>query len=708
MPTIEIELLSGVPVKSIVPPSKMKKNSTLPRRIDPLTNLGSMGIGVVHFDRALRITYLNPEALNLLGRSQEEIAGKFLKEAIPPGVQDKFLEKIGTALNENTEVSIEEFFPDPINLWLNCRCRPYQDGLIVVIQDITEKKQAEEALKRSYSVLNQAEQMAHLGAWDIEISNPDDMNANPLRWTDEVYRIFGYDPGTVEVTNDLFFERVHPDDRQKVTEAVAQAIVEQRNYSVEHRIVRPDGSVRFILEHADIIFNREGKPLRMIGAVQDITERKHTEEELRKYREHLEELVKDRTAELQDSNRRLKEEIAEREKAEEEKNMVEAQLLQSQKIEALGSFAGGIAHELNNILYPTIINTEILLEEAGAGTASREMLEQNLQSAYRQRDLIKQILSFSRQSIQKFSPIKVAPLLENTLNFIRSFLPKTIEVRSSIDAPHDAVMGDAVQIQQVIVNLCRNAADALESQKGVIELRLRDTRLDSIPAHPEMKAGEYLELSVSDTGKGIQPELMDRIFDPFFTTKGVGKGSGMGLSVVHGILKKHGGAITVRSEEGKGSRFTVYLPLLGQEARARAPENSRPEESRQRILLVDDEDVIISSLQRALARLGYGVTACRDALEALDLFRRDPGAYDLVITDMTMPKMTGLDLGKEIMETRPNIPVILCTGFSDLVDEEGVKDMGFSGLLMKPAGVGELKKAVSQALNGFKEMDITY
>ncbi|HOI05944.1 MAG TPA: response regulator [Deltaproteobacteria bacterium] len=432
--------------------------------------------------------------------------------------------------------------------------------------------------------------------------------------------------------------------------------------------------------------------------VRDITERKQAEAELLSYRAHLEELVKDRTAELEDRNRELGEEIAERVRAEEEKEKVEAQLVQAQKIEALGRFAGGIAHDLNNALYPVIINTEMLLEEAQPGTDLHEILSQNLQAAYRQRDLVKQILSFSRQGAQKLRPVRMVPLLAETLDLVRSSLPSTIELRRSIDAPTDTFMGDASQIGQVIVNLCRNAADALASQQGVIEVVLTNVRLDSLVPHPGLKPGDYLVLEVRDTGGGMSGEVMHHIFDPFFTTKEVGEGSGMGLSVVDGILKKHGGAVTVQSEEGKGSLFTVYLPVHGDGARSPAVMAGTREHGRESILLIDDEDMVLSSLNRALEKYGYRVSAMKDPLEALELFSRDPGRFDLVITDLTMPRMNGLDLGKRLRDIEPGVPIILCTGFSETISREEVLSNGFKGLLQKPAGAGDLKEAVRNAL----------
>lgn len=460
----------------------------------------------------------------------------------------------------------------------------------------------------------------------------------------------------------------------------------------------PDKKRWFILRAVPLT----GQPGSVLVSHTDVTKLKETEEELIAYRAYLERLVKERTAELEEKNRKLAEEISERKSVQKEKEKVEAELLQSQKIEALGSFAGGIAHDLNNILYPIVVNSESLLEDTEPGTEAHEMIEQTLEAAYRQRDLVKQILSFSRKGVQKLSPVHVVPLLERTLSFVRSTLLSTIDIRSSIDAPDDTVMADSTQIQQVIVNLCKNAADAMGPQGGVLEVSLADVHLDENPAMPEIRAGEYLELTFRDTGQGIPREEIDRIFDPFFTTKPVDKGSGLGLSVVYGILKKHGGAITAESREGKGSRFTAYLPLRDHRpgAHASSSEDRDTAATGKKILFVDDEQIIVATVKRALERLGYDVIALGDPQKALDLFRRDPGAFDLVITDMTMPRINGIDLGQRIMELRPGIPVILCTGFSDLINEQEVSGKGFSGLLMKPANTGELKTVIGRAFRG--------
>ncbi len=448
-------------------------------------------------------------------------------------------------------------------------------------------------------------------------------------------------------------------------------------------------------------------PNRFATILMDITARKQAQDELLRHRERLEELVRERTAELEERNRKLAEEIAERKKAEEEKKTIEAQLIQTQKAEALGRFAGGIAHDLNNVLYPVIIYTEMLLEDTEPDTSRYELLTQTLAATHRQRDLIKKILSFSRQGEENFVPVRVSPLLEETVGFLRSSIPSTIEILLHSDARSDTILGDPVQIQQVIMNLCRNAADAMESQRGVIELKLSNVYLEPVHSQGQLPAGNHLRLTVSDNGTGMTREVIDRIFDPFFTTKGTGKGSGMGLSIVQGILKNHKGAITVKSEPGKGSAFTIDLPLYAGDrrkqdfrtGRARAGDRHR-EDRGKRVLLVDDEVLILSGLQRVLGRFGYRVDTAVDGRKALETFSESPGSFDLVITDQTMPGITGIELSRKIREVRPDIPVILCTGLDDTVDEQSMRSAGIRELLVKPTDMGELKSTVNRILKG--------
>jgi PAS domain S-box-containing protein len=389
--------------------------------------------------------------------------------------------------------------------------------------------------------------------------------------------------------------------------------------------------------------------------------------------------------------------ISERRQAEEEKKSLESRLIQAQKMEALGRFAGGIAHDLNNILYPIMIDAESLIEDEKPGTSKQLMLTRILKAANRQKDLIKQILSFSRRNEQPHSPINVIPILKETLDLLRSSLPSTIKMKHHIETTSDTIFGDPTQIQQIVMNLCRNAADAIGSQKGIIEVNLADTYLEPVPARPDMKAGRHLMLSVKDTGHGMNQDVMNRIYEPFYTTKEVGKGSGMGLAVVHGILKNHGGAVMVESEVGKGSLFTIYLPIIDEkiEMRTQALDESLSVKGK---LTVVDEENILTSLQKVLKRIGYDVVAVNDGEKAYQMFRKGPSKFDLVITDLTMHKITGVELADKLMDIRPDIPVILCTGFNDAIDREEATAIGIRELLLKPAGLRELKGAIGRAL----------
>jgi PAS domain S-box-containing protein len=375
-------------------------------------------------------------------------------------------------------------------------------------------------------------------------------------------------------------------------------------------------------------------------------------------------------------------------------------LRQTQKTEALGTLAGGIAHDLNNILNPIFINTELILLDAPLDDRMRQSLEMTLRAAERGRDLVKQIITFSRQKEKERRPVKVAPLVRESLKFLRSSVPKLIEIRESLGQETGQILADPVQVHQVIMNLCSNAAHAMRDCGGVLEVGLTELDVDDMLArrHPDLRPGPYLRLTVADSGVGMSSEVIERAFDPFFTTKAPGEGSGMGLAVVQGIVRDHGGAISVYSEAGHGSTFNVFFPLI------RGPEihlDASPggiTGGRERILLIDDEEAQALSVARMLERLGYDLTTRTDPLEALDLFRREPGRFDLVITDQAMPRMMGARLAEEILKIRPDLPVILCTGFSEQVDANGAKKRGLREFLMKPFSLREISEVIRRAL----------
>jgi PAS domain S-box-containing protein len=377
-------------------------------------------------------------------------------------------------------------------------------------------------------------------------------------------------------------------------------------------------------------------------------------------------------------------------------------LRQIQKLEALGTLAGGIAHDFNNILNPIFISTELLLLERSIEPGSRHLLETTLKAAERGRDLVKQIIAFSRQKERERKPSKVGPVVTEAVKFLRVSLPSTIEIRSDIHDESGAVLGDQAQIHQIVMNLCNNAAYAMRERGGTLSIGLGDIDVDErLAAHvPALKPGPYLCLTVADTGTGMTPQVKERAFDPFFTTKKAGEGSGMGLAVVAGIVRDYGGAISFTSEEDLGSTFTIYLPRVAVEKpETPAAVEGLPRGS-ERVLLIDDEDVQVRSVRNMLTRLGYQVVAMTGGLEALALFKSDPQAFDLLITDQTMPQLTGTRICEEALGLRPDLPIILCTGYSETVDAAGARALGVREFLMKPYSIREMAETIRRALTG--------
>jgi PAS domain S-box-containing protein len=371
-----------------------------------------------------------------------------------------------------------------------------------------------------------------------------------------------------------------------------------------------------------------------------------------------------------------------------------------QKMEALGTLAGGIAHDFNNILNPILINTELILMDATLDEETRRDLEITLKAAERGRDLIKQIITFSRQKEKERKPSKVGPVIKEAVRFLRASMGATIDIRQNIEHETGFILVDPTQIHQVVMNLGNNAAYAMRERGGVLEVSLAEVEVDSDIAmlHPDLKPGPHLRLTVSDTGTGMTRDVVERAFDPFFTTKKPREGSGMGLAVVHGIVSDYNGAITVYSEIGKGTTFNIFFRRVPAEGvQAEAAVDSLPK-GVGRILLVDDEDVQVQSIRNMLKRLGYHVVARTDPEEALKVFRKDPAHFDLLITDQIMPRLTGARLAEEILRTRPDLPIILCTGFSEKVDANGAHAMGIGEFLMKPFTIREMAAAINRAL----------
>lgn len=380
---------------------------------------------------------------------------------------------------------------------------------------------------------------------------------------------------------------------------------------------------------------------------------------------------------------------------------LESQLRQAQKLEAIGTLAGGIAHDFNNMLGAILGFTELCLFEE-LPEAIHENLQHVLQGAHRAKELVKQILAFSRQSEQERKPVCLGPVIKEVSKLLRGSLPSTIEIRQKQECDGGMVMADPTQIHQILMNLSTNAAHAMRERGGVLQIGLHSIDLgpDLDESFGNLPPGRYLRLTVSDTGHGMPRDILERIFDPYFTTKDPGEGTGLGLAVVHGIVKSHEGHVSVYSEPGSGTTFHVYLRALDHPSQAGTQEVAALEKRGrgEHILIVDDEKAILDVGKRMLSRMGYRVTCRSSGIEALELFRADPFRFEAVITDQTMPQMTGLSLAAELIRVRPGVPIVLCTGFSEQVDEKKALSQGISGFLLKPVVYRELADALHRAM----------
>ena len=527
-----------------------------------------------------------------------------------------------------------------------------EDCLVAVTADITPRKRSEEALRESeekYRLLveNQSDMVVKV-----------DQQGRFLFVSPSYCKIFG--KTEEELLGKTFMPLVHKEDQAATAKAMEKLYAPPYQAYIEQRAKTKEGW-RWLAWADTAVLDDDGQVSAIIGVGRDITDRKLAEAE---------------TAAL------------------------ETRLAQAQKMEAIGTLAGGIAHDFNNILSAIIGYSEITLLAEYLSDNDKTNLQKILMAGERAKDLVQQILAFSRQTEIEPKPILLGGLIQETLKLLRATLPTTIEIVEDLQSD-GVVVADPTQIHQVIMNLCTNAAHAMQVQGNQLTLRLTSADLgpDVALDHPSIIPGRFMRLSVADNGQGMDQETLNRIFEPFFTTKEKGEGTGMGLSVADGIITRHGGAITATSTVGQGSQFDVYLPLsTDQPARPEAVEGPLPSGS-ESILMVDDEVFIVDLVTQMLESLGYTVITCTSAIEALDLFRKDPQTFDLVITDMTMPQMTGDILSRNLLSIRPEIPIILCTGYSQYLDEFQAKKIGIKEFVMKPIVIKNLATAIRNALD---------
>lgn len=647
-------------------------------------------------------------------------------------------------------------------------------------RNITDRKNAEDALRKSEGDLKASQRIAHLGSWRL------DVKTNEVFWTEELYKMYDFDPTLPPPPYTEHMKLFTPESWELLSVSLEKTKETGIPYELELEMVREDGSQGWMWVRGEAVQDSSGNTIGLWGAAQDISERKRNEEKLSLQSEIInrmsegvslvnedgiivytnptfermfgydsgqmtgrhvsilnaptakrpEETADDILRMLNSSGQwsgeiqnvkkdktlfwsvakvtsldhpkygkafiTVQTDISELKKARDEKRILAAQLQQGQKMESIGNLAGGIAHDFNNLLSPIIGMSEMLLEDLPENSLEYGNAREIFKAGKRAGDLVKQILAFSRQSEHKRMPVRIQNVLQEVLKLSRSTIPSNIDIQDNILQNCGIILADATQMHQVIMNLITNASHAVEEKNGVINIVLKEIALKNreVSDSARLAPGQYAKLSVTDNGVGIPQHAIGRIFDPYFTTKEKGKGTGLGLSVVYGIVKDHDGDIKVHSEQGKGTTFEVYLPLMKKFQEAEKDDkNIDISTGSERILLVDDEVSVANLEGQMLSRLGYQVKIETNSFDALNTFKTSPDSFDLVISDMTMPNMTGDQLSQELLSIKPELPIILCTGFSERIDKKTAESIGVKRFLMKPVLKSDLARVIREVFD---------
>ncbi|MBW2605022.1 MAG: PAS domain S-box protein [Deltaproteobacteria bacterium] len=528
-------------------------------------------------------------------------------------------------------------------------------GRVWYFRDITEQKKREEALRES-------EERYRAVVEDMPAMICRFLPDGTLTFVNRAYGSF-FGKKHAELIGQNFFQYIPEKYHKKVRNHTMVLDRETPMATHEHQVIATDGSLRWQEWTNRALFNEKGLLVEYQSIGRDIT-----------------------VAKL----------------AQQEKAIMEKQLQQAQKMESIGTLAGGIAHDFNNILASVLGYTELALDKVKEGDHNvLDNLEIVLQAGHRAKDLVHQILQFSRHADTDFKPVDIGPIVDEALKFLRASLPATIEIKQNIQSVTEKVLADGSQIHQVVMNLCTNAFHAMQKQGGVLTVALfKQELITPVLCHGSRIApGTYAVLMIEDTGYGMNNETLQRIFEPYFTTKAIGEGTGLGLAVSKGIVASHNGGIRVESTPGAGSVFTLYFPLITRPKEARNFELSPIKGGTERILFVDDETFFVEFGAKILSALGYDVITANEGLTALEIFTSQPNRFDLVVTDQTMPKMTGLELSRRLHAVRPDLPVIVCTGFSERINGKTANQIGVSHILYKPASRRDLAIAVRKVFD---------
>ena len=614
-------------------------------------------LGLLHFDEKGTITACNDIFVSIIGSTRDSLIGlnmlKLPDKRIVTAVSEALGGRTGIYEGEYHSVTADKVTPVRGLFAPFAGSKGEAVGGVGIIEDISERKQAEDALRKSeekYRLLVENAQEAIFVAQD-----------GKLRFANErTCELTGY--RAEELVHLPFQSLIHQEDQQMVVDRHfkrMQGLSPEAVYTF--RVLHRSGSVRWT-ELKSVAIEWEARPA-TLNFLSDVTEKRQAE--------------------------------AVREK-------LQRQLRQAQKMEALGTLTGGVAHDFNNILSIIMGYTELVQNEIPEYHPASKGLNEIKTASLRARDVIRQLLTFSRKDEEAQSVQDLGLIIKEGMRMMHSTIPASIEIRESISRELPKVAANPTHMHQLIVNLCKNAADAMLEKGGVLAVNLEAVTLSEISADQDtdLAPGEYVKLTVGDTGCGISADQLERIFDPYFTTKEVDKGTGLGLSVVLGIVKSHGGAIHVHSIQGEGTRFDIFFPVAS--AAADEPEFAAPQSlpvGTERIFFLDDETSVVDLNKLRLEKLGYEVTAATDPQTALRMIREDPEQFDLVITDMTMPKMTGDDFSREVLDIRPGMPIILCTGFSEKMSEERARSIGISRYIEKPVDMATLANTVRAVMD---------
>jgi PAS domain S-box-containing protein len=609
---------------------------------------------VLVIDRDARILSIN----RTRHQPVEALLGKLVYEFLPPEEAAEARRLVDEAFQtgEPRRHEVRTLDPEGGTVWYEATIAPVlvqgqASWAVVLALDLSARRQAEERLRQSEERFRLAIEATNDGLWEW------DLLQNSVSWSDRMYEMLRLAPGSVEINPAAIRALIHPDDLPRFEEAMRARLRSSVPSSIELRLRRGDGSYGHFLSRGKAL-RVEGKPVRMLGSVTDVTERRLQEEAVR----------------------------------------------QAQKMEAIGTLAGGIAHDFNNILTGILGNAELAGMTLDPAHPAQKHLADLLQAAERARHLVSQILTFSRQREHRRIVLNLEPVVREALRFLRATLPATIEIRMELQADGPAVLADPTQVHLVLMNLGANAAYAMRNGGGRLEVR--QSLLEAGEAGPGsgQRPGRYVRLSVSDTGEGMDAATLERAFEPFFTTKPPGEGTGLGLAVVHGVLQAHEGAVTVSSRLGAGTCFHLDFPVAEAGLLEAEPQPAEPPRGQgQRILFVDDEPTITTLALHMFEHLGYAAEAFNDPVAALEAFRKAPRSYDLVMTDLTMPRQTGVALARELRRLNPKVRVLMMSGFASVGAEAEAQELQIDEWLVKPFSVQKLAESVQRALEAHKQ-----